>query len=190
MTSAHAGLLNLPNALTVMRLVLWPPILGLAWSNRAVPAAALFVAVMLTDLLDGSIARRRGLCTPFGTYLDPVVDKIIILSLFYELAAAGRLSMAVPHLFLARELLQNAIRATAAASGNVIAANWTGKTKAFLQNALIAWGLLLPWLHTVRPESADGMRMVFRSATWAVVAVTWAFLVRSVWVHRKIFAKA
>jgi len=178
-------MVNLPNLLTVFRLVMWPVIVALHRGGYAVTAAAVFVAVMLTDLLDGLLARRLNQATPLGVYLDPVVDKIIILSLFYELARADLLSIWVPHLFLSRELLQNAIRATAAARGNVVAANWTGKTKAFLQNALIAWGLLVPWLDAACPGAA-GLRLSFRVLVWAVVVLTWVFLVRSLVIHRRV----
>ena len=185
--SGRDSIVNLPNLLTVFRLVMWPVIVGLYRCGYGVTAAAVFVAVMLTDLLDGLLARRLNQTSPLGVYLDPVTDKIIILSLFYELARADLLSIWVPHLFLSRELLQNAIRATAAARGNVVAANWTGKTKAFLQNVLITWGLLVPWLDAACPGAAS-LRPAFRVSVWAVVVLTWAFLVRSAVVNRRVFA--
>lgn len=104
------GIYNIPNFLTFVRLAVLPAVIILFRSRRYTLAGCVFVFVMVMDCIDGLIARRRGQCTRFGIYLDPVVDKIIILSLFYELAHAGVFSYVIAHLFLARELLQNSAR--------------------------------------------------------------------------------
>lgn len=162
-----ADLLKIPNLLTLARLALAPVVIVLFRGEHHVAAAVVFVLAMVTDCFDGWAARRFNQQTTIGLYLDPVVDKIVILALLYELAHAGQFSMAIPHLFLARELLQNAIRATAAAKGNVVGANWMGKTKAFLQIVLITWGLLAP----VLPITTTAIAI----AAWALLALTWVF---------------
>jgi phosphatidylglycerophosphate synthase len=77
----------------------------------------------------------------------------------------------VPHLLLARELLHSAVRDVAAARGTVVGANWMGKTKAFLQTALVLWGLSFP----AQCSAAGQSRLAFAIAAWAVVATAWAF---------------
>lgn len=164
---------NIPNTLTLARLLAVGPVIWLFRTGNGPAAAAVFLVAMLTDCVDGWYAKRFGRETTVGLYLDPVVDKIVVLTLFYELAFAGYVNRAVPHLFLARELLQNAVRAVAATRGRVIGANWMGKTKAALQTAIIAWGLLLTALS---PGSAPVTAL--GPAAWFVLLVSWCFFAR------------
>ena len=136
--------MNIPNVLTVLRLAALPVIIGLFRSGYYWIACGVFVVAMLTDCVDGWIARRLDQCSALGMYLDPVVDKIVVLALLYELAYGGVIDLAIPHLLLTRELLQNGVRAVAAGRGAVVGSNWMGKTKAVVQSILIGMGLLLP----------------------------------------------
>ncbi len=154
----------LPNALTLARLAALPLAIACLRRGRPGAAAAVFLAAMLTDVADGWLARRLRAQTALGLYLDPAVDKIVILGFLYELAAAGRWPMAAAHLFLARELLQGGLRAAGAVRGEAIGANRMGKTKALLQSALITAGLL-PGV----PAAP------LRAAAWAVLALAWWF---------------
>jgi CDP-diacylglycerol--glycerol-3-phosphate 3-phosphatidyltransferase len=174
---------NIPNLLTLLRLVSLPGIVLLARAGFPVAACGLFVVGMVSDCFDGYLARRWGQCTPLGLYLDPAVDKIVILSLFYELAQAGSLDWAVAHLFLARELLLSAVRATAGVQGRVVGANWMGKTKAALQSVLIGWGLLLP----VLDGGGDWVRPALGGAAWGVLILSWIFLGVFLYWNRSLF---
>ncbi len=156
--------MTLPNLLTLSRLAALPAVIGLARAGHSTWAAGVFLAAMLTDCFDGWLARRLDQRSELGLYLDPVVDKIVVLTLFYELVHQGVVPIAVPHLFLARELLQNGVRAAAASRGTVVGANWMGKTKAALQTAVLFWGLLLP-------DSGPGVAF----AAWAVLLLSWGF---------------
>jgi len=143
---------------------------------------------MITDSVDGWLARRLDQETALGLYLDPVVDKIVIVALFYELARAGLVNWAVPHLFLTRELLQNAVRAAAATRGAVVGSNWMGKAKALLQIVLITWGLLIPTVGHWAPELViRHVDACFAVATWTVVALAWSFLGRFLYLNRRLF---
>ncbi|MFC1462063.1 CDP-alcohol phosphatidyltransferase family protein [Verrucomicrobiota bacterium] len=173
--------LNIPNTLTIARLLAVVPVIYLSRTGQEPAAAALFVVAMLTDCLDGWYAKRHGQETALGLYLDPVVDKIVILALLYELAHTGRIDWVVSHLFLARELLQNAVRNAAARQGQVVGANWMGKTKAVLQTALVAWGLALPALGNGLPGDA------LKVAAWLVLGVSWCFFARFLWLNRSPF---
>lgn len=163
---------TLPNLLTLSRLLSLPAIIAMHRAGHPVAAGAVFIVAMLTDCVDGWLARRLGQQSRLGLYLDPVVDKVMVLVLFYELARAGRIGWAVAHLFLVRELLHNAIRSVAASRGRVIGANWMGKTKASLQTVLLAWGLLLPALPaSVQPALGQALAV----SAWAVLALAWGF---------------
>lgn len=162
-------MITIPNLLTILRLAALP-VAALCWHRQwYLTAAVAFIALMLTDCVDGWIARRFNQASRIGLYLDPVVDKIVIVGMFYQLAAWGRLPIAIAHLFLARELLQNAIRAAASTQGKVISANWMGKVKATLQNTLIGVGLALPALANATADA------IWQMATWATVALSWVF---------------
>ena len=180
--------LNVPNALTLLRLLSLPVVIVLFRRDLGLAAACVFVVGMATDCFDGWIARKLDQRTLLGLYLDPVVDKIVILSLFYELAFAGYIPTAISHLFLARELLQNAVRVVGAKRGKVVGANWMGKTKAALQTVLITWGLLTPvfgsWFSV---PVADALLEALKLCSWAVLGLAWCFF--GVFVHwnRRLF---
>jgi CDP-diacylglycerol--glycerol-3-phosphate 3-phosphatidyltransferase len=174
-TSASAapdhGWCTAPNALTLARLLALPAVLWLFHHDHYSTAAALFLAAMSTDAVDGWIARRFHQSSRLGMYLDAVIDKIVVVAMLYELARASLLPWLIPHLFLTRELLHNAVRSTAASQGRVVGANWMGKTKGFLQTLLITAGLLLPAL-------PNPPYLLFHSAAWITLALSWSFFIR------------
>jgi CDP-diacylglycerol--glycerol-3-phosphate 3-phosphatidyltransferase len=167
--------LNVPNGLTLIRLLLLAPAIVCVRGGHGLAAAWVFLAAMLTDVLDGRLARRLNQRTLLGLYLDPLVDKIVILALLYEVAATGVISAAVPHLFLARELLHDGLRAFAAGRGTLVGANWMGKTKAFMQTVLILWALAQPALTSVGGRLAAASGATLHHAAWLVLAITWLF---------------
>ncbi len=180
--------LSVPNLLTFLRLLLLPLAVWLFRIGRPTAAAALFVVAMLTDCFDGFLASLLSQRTALGSYLDPVVDKIVILVFFYELAFAGILPFAIAHLFLARELLQNGIRAAAASRGKVIGANWMGKTKSALQSTVITACLLEEAITGVFGLSdAASYRLACSYAAWAVLALSWLFFIRFAAINRSAF---
>jgi CDP-diacylglycerol---glycerol-3-phosphate 3-phosphatidyltransferase len=129
---------NLPNALTIARIMLVVPMVALLLSeDQAAAAAAVFVAGALTDVLDGHLARSRGLVTTFGKLMDPIADKLLIGGAFVCLAITGHLAAWVVAVILAREALVTALRAVAGSRGLVISANSLGKAKTGLQTLLI-----------------------------------------------------
>ena len=126
----------LPNLLTLARILLILPVVGLLylgepWVRWIV--LLLFLAASVTDWLDGRLARSRGLVSPFGRFLDPIADKLLVLSALILLVNIDRLSALVALLIIARELAVTGIRAIAAGEGMIIAAETTGKYKMALQ---------------------------------------------------------
>ena len=168
---------TVPNVLTALRLVALPFVIVLHRTGRAGPATLLFVAAMLTDCFDGWLARKLNQTSTLGLYLDPAVDKIVILALFYEFGAGRLLPMSIPHLFLVRELLLNGVRAAAASQGCIVGANWMGKTKAGLQSILIAGGLAMPLFAAhVYPDNLSGIEETWRAGCRLVLVLSWVFL--------------
>lgn len=142
-------LVNLPNALTVARLVLVPVfvVLGLqeSWTARWL-AFVVFAVAAVTDRFDGQLARSWGQVTDFGRVVDPIADKALTLGGFALLSFQGFLPWWVTILIAVRELGITAMRAVFLRRGVVVSANNAGKLKTFMQ--IIALGtLFIPWEH-------------------------------------------
>lgn len=128
--------LNLPNFITLSRILLIPVFVVLFATptpDRSLSAALVFVIAAVTDMLDGYLARRNGQVTTLGKLLDPIADKLLVLSALILLVNIDRVSALVAILIIAREVAVTGIRAIAAGEGMVIAAETTGKYKMGLQ---------------------------------------------------------
>jgi CDP-diacylglycerol--glycerol-3-phosphate 3-phosphatidyltransferase len=128
--------LNLPNFITLTRILLIPVFVVLfatPTEDRSLSAALVFVIAAVTDLLDGYLARRNGQVTTLGMLLDPIADKLLVLSALILLVNIDRVSALVAILIIAREVAVTGVRAIAAGEGMVIAAETTGKYKMALQ---------------------------------------------------------
>lgn len=139
--------LNLPNALTVLRLILVPVFILLLVSGAPSArwwALAVFMVAAYTDHLDGRIARARGLVTDFGKIVDPIADKALTLGAFIMLSIAHPWLWLVTVPVAIRELGITWWRADLLKRGVVVAANKGGKLKTVLQ-ILAIWLLLIPW---------------------------------------------
>src|SRR5262249_29506754 len=109
--------LNLPNVITLVRILLIPVFVMLFFTptpDRSLSAAVIFVVAAITDLLDGYIARRTGQVTKLGKLLDPIADKLLVLSALILLVNVDRVSALVAILVIAREVAVTGIRAIAA----------------------------------------------------------------------------
>jgi CDP-diacylglycerol--glycerol-3-phosphate 3-phosphatidyltransferase len=128
--------LNVPNLITLTRILLIPVFVGLFVTpdpDRSIMAAVVFVTAAVSDLLDGYLARRSGQVTKLGKLLDPIADKLLVLSALILLLNIDRVSALVAILILAREVAVTGIRAIAASEGLIIQAETTGKYKMALQ---------------------------------------------------------
>lgn len=150
-------LVNLPNALTVLRLLLVPVfiILGLQQSWPALWASfVVFAIAAITDRFDGKLARSWGQITDFGRIADPIADKALTLCGFGLLSYQGFLPWWLTILIAMRELGITAMRAFFLRRGVVVSANQAGKLKTFMQ--MVALGtLLIPWAHFVAMNEAN-----------------------------------
>jgi CDP-diacylglycerol--glycerol-3-phosphate 3-phosphatidyltransferase len=131
-----AEIWNLPNLLTLGRIVLIPAFLMVLHQGSRLAsfvAASLFIVAGLTDVVDGFLARRLGLITVVGKFLDPIADKLLVMSALVMLLAMGRVPAWVVIVILARDLVISALRTLAMSEGVVIAAGQGGKWKTSLQ---------------------------------------------------------
>jgi len=131
---------NLPNALTLSRLAAIPVLMILLivrFQGHDQIAAALFIVVSFTDTLDGQIARRRGLVSDLGKFLDPLADKLLVLSVLIVLVQEGLVAAWIVVLIFSRELLITILRSVGASQGRIISAAPMGKTKTMTQIAAV-----------------------------------------------------
>ena len=132
--------MNLPNKLSMLRICMIPffvvfALMPALWAQMV--ALALFIAASVTDLLDGKIARKRGLVTNFGKFIDPIADKLLVMSALVVLTGQGRMPSWVCIVMLAREFAISGFRLVAADAGKVIAAGWLGKVKTVTQMSAV-----------------------------------------------------
>lgn len=135
--------MNLPNKLTVSRVILIPFFVfsllyqGGENQNLRYVAAAIFVIASLTDLLDGKIARKYNLVTNFGKFMDPLADKLLVCSALICLIELGQLPAWMVIIIISREFIISGFRLVASDNGIVIAASYWGKFKTVSQMAMI-----------------------------------------------------
>lgn len=138
--------MNLPNKLTVGRIVLVPffvAALLIDFPCNYIVALLLFIVASITDMLDGKIARKRNLVTDFGKFADPLADKILVLSAFLCFVQLGLCDCVSVILVLFREFSVTSVRLIAASKGEVVAANIWGKIKTVTQMIAIILILVL-----------------------------------------------
>ena len=128
--------MNLPNKLSMLRICMIPVFVILALMSAPAAqyaAVAVFILASITDALDGHIARKNGLVTNFGKFIDPIADKLLVMSALVVLVERGRMPGWVCIVMLAREFAISGFRLVAAGTGKVIAAGILGKIKTVTQ---------------------------------------------------------
>lgn len=134
--------MNLPNKLTIFRVILIPffvvfmlaPICP-GYANYI--AVAIFIVASLTDLLDGKIARKYNLVTDFGKFMDPLADKLLVCAAMICLIETGQLAAWIVIVIISREFIISGFRLVAADNGVVIAASYWGKFKTTFQMLMV-----------------------------------------------------
>ena len=184
--------MNLPNKLTVLRVFLIPVFVAFYFA-QSIPhnyfwALLVFGTASITDIFDGMIARRRGLLTDFGALMDPLADKLLVMSAMVCFVYTGVVHGAVVVVLLSREFMVTSIRLVGASKGKVISADRWGKLKTAMQMTWICIGLLGLWLVSLISICIYGgnfdvltdsvilalriFNALFDILTWVVVAVT------------------
>ena len=147
--------MNLPNKLTVLRVIMIPffvlfMLTDLAGAASKYIALAVFCVASFTDFLDGYLARRDNLVTNFGKFMDPLADKLLVCSALISLIPQGKLETWIVLVIIAREFIISGFRLVASDNGIVIAASYWGKFKTVSHMSMIILLILdLPFLWIV-----------------------------------------
>ncbi len=187
--------MNLPNKLTMLRVILIPVMIIVYLLNNQIGELTylimgiIFVVASLTDYLDGYIARKRNIVTTFGKFMDPLADKLLVMSallILADIAAKGLLNgiwmpFWAPVIILAREFIVTSVRLVAVGEGNIIAASKLGKAKTATTMVAIIWYFfLLPYIDSIVIQGAGIVLMAL------AVALTLYSGFDYVWKNRKI----
>lgn len=163
--------MNLPNKLTIFRVILIPffivfLLVPITPVDKWI-ALAIFIIASLTDLLDGKIARKYGLVTNFGKFMDPLADKLLVCSALICLIELDRIPSWMVIVIIAREFFISGFRLVAADNGVVIAASYWGKFKTTFQ--MVAVCLLI--------ADIEALGLFTRIVLWIAVILTVVSLV-------------
>ena len=115
--------------ITLLRVAMIPVFMALMLMGLTIPALIVFIVASCTDFVDGYIARHYHQVSNFGKFLDPLADKLLVISCMLILIQWGRMPAWAVMIVLAREFAVSGLRMVAAETGNVIAAGWSGKVK-------------------------------------------------------------
>lgn len=184
--------LNLPNLLTIGRVVIIPVVLGLM--DRGTPkdcalAAIVYAAAAITDLLDGYLARRMNVVSVLGKFLDPLADKLLVMASLVYMVPMGRIPEWAVVLLLAREISITALRSIASSEGVVIAAGEEGKAKTALQMVGILCLILgYPYHLALGPIDLGVVDLVYVGR--ALVYVSLVFSILSAVSYLRLFSAA
>ncbi len=154
MSKTEKNKMNLPNKLTIFRMILIVPFILLLLGNfhrwgwfmaifggvleyMDFVALAIFIVASLTDLIDGKIARKYNLVTNFGKFMDPLADKLLVCAAMIALVEMGRIPSWVVIIIISREFIISGFRLVASDNGVVIAASYWGKFKTTFQMIMV-----------------------------------------------------
>ena len=176
--------MNLPNKLTIGRIISVPFFIAAYLMGYNFVAFVIFVAASFTDMLDGKIARKYNLVTNFGKIMDPLADKILVYSAFCLMVDNGLVPGWMLIVILAREFAIAGMRTVAASEGLVIAAGMSGKIKTVLQ--MIAVPLLL--LVRVLASIDQYISIAANIFLWASLFMTVYSGIEYIYKNRKVFS--
>jgi CDP-diacylglycerol--glycerol-3-phosphate 3-phosphatidyltransferase len=173
--------LNLPNLITLLRILLIPLIVGIfylpdTWltdEGRNIAATAVFVVAAITDWLDGYLARKLNQMSAFGAFLDPVADKLVVVGALIVLLQLGRVDMVVGLIIIGREIAISALREWMAQQGQAksVAVAFIGKLKTVLQMVAIPLLLFEDRLFGVIDCYALGTVLIYVAAVLTVISM-------------------
>lgn len=166
--------INLPNKLTILRILMTPlAVFFMLWDNPISPLFALviFALASITDFFDGKIARSFDLVTDFGKFLDPIADKIIVISIIICMIPKGLCSPIVAVIVIFREFVVSSLRLIAASHSVVLAAGISGKVKTASQMLSVTVVLLFLSIDMFRKLPFD-INLVSNVLMWITAAIS------------------
>ena len=185
--------MNLPNKLTIFRVILivpfivlllgghqqWPVFVSLFGDAMYLAdyiALAIFIIASLTDLLDGKIARKYNLVTNFGKFMDPLADKLLVCAALIVLVEMGRIPSWIVVVIISREFIISGFRLIASDNGVVIAASYWGKFKTTFQMVMVC--LMI--------ADIAALSVVTDITMWIALALTVVSLVDYLWKNKDV----
>ena len=190
--------MNLPNKLTMLRVILVPVFMVFAALSRygtqdfnaglMLAAGIVFAVASFTDFLDGYLARKNNLVTDFGKFMDPLADKCLTTAAFLYMLADGVCHPVVLAVILFREFAVAGVRMLAAETGTVIAANMWGKVKTVLQMLTIIFDYFDGAL--AGPTDIMAVSLITQILCWLCGAATLLSGGIYLWQNRKLFMQA
>ena len=177
--------MNLPNKLTILRVILIPffvvfMLFDITGAADKWIALVIFCVASLTDMLDGKIARKYNLVTNFGKFMDPLADKLLVCSAMICLIPSGKLPTAIVIVIIAREFIISGFRLVASDNGIVIAANYWGKFKTVSQMAMII---------VLIADLGGAFDLIGQILIWLALALTIISLIDYVWTNRQVLTQ-
>ena len=166
--------MNLPNKITIFRVILIPVFLLFLYLNM-IPgnkwiALAVFIIASLSDMVDGKIARKYNLVTDFGKFMDPLADKLLVSAAMIALIELGRIKAWIVIVIISREFIISGYRLIAADNGIVIAAGWWGKVKTAV--TMVTLCILIPDLASYLPNFATPIHILEQILIYASLILT------------------
>ncbi|MBQ7480311.1 MAG: CDP-diacylglycerol--glycerol-3-phosphate 3-phosphatidyltransferase [Lachnospiraceae bacterium] len=178
--------MNLPNKLTVLRVIMIPffvffMLVDIISGFTKWIALAIFIIASFTDMFDGKLARKYGLITDFGKFMDPLADKLLVCSALICLVSSGKLAAWMAIIIISREFIISGFRLIASDNGVVIAASKWGKFKTVFQMIMI--GMLIGDL------PYEWFRLLTALAVWIALILTVVSLVDYLYKNREVIKK-
>lgn len=178
--------MNLPNKLTVLRMILIVPFIILLLGGKTgldhyfigtdYIALVLFIIASLTDLIDGKIARKYNLVTNFGKFMDPLADKLLVCSAMIALIELERIPAWIVIIIISREFVISGFRLIASDNGVVIAASYWGKFKTTFQMLMVCLMII----------DLDKLRLLTNAVMWIATGLTIISLYDYIWKNKDI----
>ena len=175
--------MNLPNKLTLARIVLIPFFVVVLMAPLNLPgqnwiALALFAIACITDFFDGQIARKRNLITNFGKFMDPLADKLLVSAALICLSSMQVVPAWMTVVIISREFVVSGLRLIAAERGIVIAAGWSGKIKTCLQMFAIIFAI----------AAIEEIHLVTDILLWAATIMTIVSMIDYIYANRELLS--
>ncbi|MFN2568760.1 MAG: CDP-diacylglycerol--glycerol-3-phosphate 3-phosphatidyltransferase [Candidatus Dormibacteria bacterium] len=170
--------LTLPNQLTLLRLLLVPVVVYCAlagFNYHYQAAAAVFAAAAITDTVDGRIARSRNLVSELGKFLDPLADKLLVISALLVLVNLSLVAVWVVIVIVAREFLITGLRTLAASQGVVVGSTPWGKSKTLTQNMMIGLIMLSQPYAWVKPVALTVLGLAVAATVLSGLDYLWRY---------------
>ncbi len=181
--------MNLPNILTLLRVIMIP-FFAAAFLTQGISdwlTLGIFALASITDWLDGFLARKKNLVTDFGKLMDPLADKLMVMTAFICFTAEGLLHPAITIIILAREFLVTGLRMLATTKGKVIAADIWGKLKTVSQDVAI---ILILLQSAIGAPSGSLIGMTVHILVWVMTFLTLISAINYCIKNKEIFKNA